>query len=107
MVCTRLLPPFADLAQRRPCFSSPPLLNLSPPDFLLELTDHYLFTRLLQILYLSLTVENQQRMQHLENAVRHLDDSSEELKRKINGLRQEEIIEEIEVILLNASVNGS
>jgi len=51
-------------------------------------------------------IENQQRIQHLENAVHHLDDQTEELGRKINALRQEEIIEEIEVILLNASSNS-
>jgi len=44
-------------------------------------------------------------MQHLERATRHLDDSTEELGRKINALRQEEIIEEIEVILLNAATD--
>jgi len=35
------------------------------------------------------------------NATHHLDDKTDELKHKINALRQEEIIEEIEVILLN------
>jgi len=39
----------------------------------------------------------------LEGAVKHLDDKSEELSRQCNALRQEEIIEEIEVILLSSS----
>ena len=48
-------------------------------------------------------VENHRRVQHLENATHHLDNKTDELKHKINALRQEEIIEEIEVILLNSS----
>jgi F-type H+-transporting ATPase subunit gamma len=39
---------------------------------------------------------------HLEGAVQHLDTRTEELTRRSMSLRQEEIIEEIEVILLNA-----
>jgi len=43
-------------------------------------------------------------VRHLEGAVRHLDDRSSALRRKCNALRQEEIIEEIEIILLSASL---
>jgi hypothetical protein len=39
---------------------------------------------------------------HLEGAVKHLDNLSDELTQQFNTLRREEIIEEIEVILLNA-----
>lgn len=46
--------------------------------------------------------ESQQRVMHLDGAVQHMDEQSEELHRKSNILRQEEIIEEIEVILLSA-----
>ena len=46
--------------------------------------------------------ENQQRMQHLDGAVRYLDDRLEALAQKGREIRQEEITEEIEVILLNA-----
>lgn len=99
----RLLPPFTQLQGERKYYASPPLLNLSAEDFFLELTEHYLYNALHRILYLSLMVENQQRIQHLENASRHLDEKTAELQLKINALRQEEIIEEIEVILLNAS----
>jgi F-type H+-transporting ATPase subunit gamma len=48
-------------------------------------------------------VENHRRMTHLDRAVRHLDEKSHELSRRCNALRQEEIIEEIEVILLSAA----
>ena len=54
------------------------------------------------MLYTSLMAENQQRVAHLEGAVKHLDDESAELVRQCNTLRQAEIIEEIEVILLSA-----
>ena len=70
---------------------------------LAELIDHYLFAILHKIMYVSLMTENVRRMQHLEGAVHHLDDKSAELLRECNALRQEEIIEEIEVILLSAS----
>jgi F-type H+-transporting ATPase subunit gamma len=99
----KLLPPFGEPPRETCTYSTPPLLNMSASDFLLELTEHYLFNSLHRILNLSLMAENQHRIQHLEQATRHLDDSTEKLGRKINALRQEEIIEEIEVILLNAA----
>ncbi|HBE93756.1 MAG TPA: hypothetical protein DDW55_15050, partial [Gammaproteobacteria bacterium] len=56
--------------------------------------------------YTSLMAENHQRVAHLEGAVKHLDDESAELMRQSNILRQTEIIEEIEVILLSAASLG-
>ena len=58
------------------------------------------------MLYTSLMIENHQRVMHLDGAVKHLDDESAEMARKANTLRQEEIIEEIEVILLSAASLG-
>lgn len=104
IIMVKLLPPFNEPPLKTCAYPTAPLLNIPAEEFLLELTDHYLFNSLHRILYLSLMAENQHRVQHLELATRHLDDSSEELDRKINALRQEEITEEIEVILLNASV---
>ena len=103
IVMQQLLPPFQDLLHRPPSFTIPPLLNQSPREFLLELAEHYLFAALNEMLYTSLMMENHRRVAHLEGAVKHLDDESAELTRKCNGLRQEEIIEEIEVILLSAA----
>ncbi|WP_461517145.1 F0F1 ATP synthase subunit gamma [Porticoccus sp.] len=100
----RLLPPFRTLpmlsAGAGAALSSPPLLHQSPRELLLELTEHYLFAVLFEMLYTSLMAENHHRVAHLESAVRHLDDESAELARSCNILRQEEITEEIEVILL-------
>ena len=103
LVTQRLLPPFQDYLDRPPGFSLPPVLNLAPTDFLIELSDHYLFAALHEIFYASLMAENHRRVQHLEGAVKHLNEESDELRRKSNARRQEEIIEEIEVILLSAA----
>ena len=101
-----LLPPFKSLLHNQQRFSYPPLLNQSPREFFVELTDHYLFAALHEMLYKSLMMENQFRVTHLEGAVRHLDDESAELERQCNALRQEEIIEEIEEIMLSAASLG-
>ena len=101
IVTTQVLPPFEQSRKSAPLFAHPPLLNLRPEAFLVELIDHYLFAALHQILYVSLMAENQHRVQHLEGAVHHLEEKSADLLRRCNTLRQEEIIEEIEVILLS------
>jgi F-type H+-transporting ATPase subunit gamma len=106
IVMQRLLPPFAGLALQPQSFPHPPLLNLSPATLLAALTDQYLFAALHAMLYTSLMMENHHRITHLEGAVKHLDDQAEQLARRGNTLRQEEIIEEIEVILLSASGTG-
>ena len=103
LVTQQLLPPFHDYLDRPLLFSLPPVLNLEPTDFLLELSDHYLFAAFHVIFYASLMAENRRRVQHLEGAVKHLDEESDELRRQSNARRQEEIIEEIEVILLSAA----
>lgn len=99
-----LLPPFSDLSPAATAqYSHPPLLNLPPPALLAELGEHYLFAALYRIAYASLLAENQQRVRHLESAVQRLEDRLEELARRCRTLRQEEITEEIEVLLLNVA----
>jgi F-type H+-transporting ATPase subunit gamma len=100
---SRLVPPFEQFKNGQQPFPYPPMLNLQPQDFFLELTDQYVFAALHEALYASLMAENDRRVRHLEGAVRNLDDRSTDLRRKCNALRQEEIIEEIEVILLSTS----
>ena len=103
LIIRNILPAFQTLqSDRQLPFNQPPLLNISPREFLLELTDHYLFSTLHEILFVSLLEENRHRVQHLENALGHLDDQAARLRSKSNRLRQEDIIEEIEVILLSA-----
>ena len=98
----QLLPPFQDCLQRPAGFRHPPILNLAPEVFILELTEQYLFAAMHELLYVSLMTENHRRMMHLEGAVKHLDEESDKLARQYNALRQEEITEEIEIILLSA-----
>ncbi|MDD4906681.1 MAG: F0F1 ATP synthase subunit gamma [Methylobacter tundripaludum] len=97
-----ILPPFPRRQKQAPRYGNPPVLNLEPDGFFSDLVDHYLFAVLNEIFYISLMAENQLRLQHLEGAVKHLDDETVKLRRKSHIYRQEEITEEIEVILLNA-----
>lgn len=99
----RLFPTFQAYLDEPQHFPCPPVLNQDPGDFLIELSDHYLYAAMHEIFYTSLLAENRRRVQHLEGAVKHLENESEKLKRQYNARRQEEIIEEIEVILLSAA----
>jgi F-type H+-transporting ATPase subunit gamma len=103
VVTQQILPAFQMLVNSPPRYAHPPLLNLAPTAFLAELTDQYLLAKLHSILYTSLMSENHHRVTHLEGAVNHLDEQSADLLQQCNALRQEEIIEEIEVILLNTA----
>lgn len=85
-------------------FAHPPLLNLEPAEFLAQLTDQYLYAALHQVFFASLMMENQMRQEHMENAIHHLEKNNAQLRLQYNRVRQEEIIEEIEVILLSAEV---
>ena len=60
-----------------------------------------------ELFYGSLMAENTRRLQHMDNAVRRIEQESEELLLKRNMLRQEEITEEIEVIMLSAEAQRS
>jgi len=106
IVIQKILPPFQDLRHKLPRYGYPPVLNLPPRELLAELVDHYLFATLHEMVYTSLMVENHQRVTHLDGAVKHLDDESAAMARQANTLRQEEIVEEIEVILLSAASLG-
>lgn len=85
-------------------YADPPELLLDPVVFTRELVEQYLFARLHELLYSSLLTENQVRVEHLESAVQRLERKSSNLTRKRNELRQEEITEEIEVIMLSAEL---
>jgi len=97
-----LLPPFANLPAVHPPWGTPPELTLAADQFFAELVDHYLFACLYEIAYRSFMAENRDRIQHMEAALQHLDRNVTELGRRCRALRQEEITEEIEVILLTA-----
>ncbi len=101
IVVNTLLPPFRSIDRQSGSYTNAPTLNLSPEDCLLELSDHYLFAALSEMFYTALLSENHRRVAHLEGSVKHLDNELIVLERKSNMLRQEEITEEIEVILLS------
>jgi F-type H+-transporting ATPase subunit gamma len=98
----QLFPPFASVKSATPRYGYPPVLNLEPAVFLADLIEQYLLAVLHKVFYRSLMAENHSRLQHLDGAIKHLDDEMINLHRKSQIYRQEEITEEIEVILLNA-----
>lgn len=81
-----------------------PLINLPPQQLLGELLEHYLFVLINAWYFDALIAENQHRIQHLDQAGHHLEHQVEDLGKRRNALRQEEIIEEIEVILLSSEL---
>lgn len=100
-ICLKsLLPPFADAASAKPAYPHPPILNLSAEAFFERLTEQYFSAALHEIFHASLMAENQRRIRHLEGAIQRLEEKTGELARRSRSLRQEEITEEIEVILL-------
>ena len=83
----------------QPHRAHPPRLQLAPPAFFAELLDQYLLAALYGLLYESLAAENRQRLAHMERAIGRLDETLAHLALERNALRQEKIVEEIEVIL--------
>ncbi len=99
----RLLPlPIAAETLPKGSAGVPPLLQISPSHFSGDLVETYLLAGLHEALYSSLAAENRKRMEHMQNALDRLDKRVAELTSAANRLRQEEITEEIEVILLSA-----
>lgn len=79
-----------------------PLLNLTPAAFLAGLLDQFLLAALTGLLYASLAAESHQRLAHMEQAIDRLDETLRHLALRRNALRQERIVEEIEVMLSSA-----
>ena len=101
-VATQTLRPFEMSPGQKVHFTDPPLLNLPPRVFLAELVDLYFFSLLHKIFYSALLAENRGRVSHLEGAIQRLERETSELGLKRNILRQEEITEEIELLMLSA-----
>lgn len=76
-----------------------PELHLDPQVFYGELLQQHLLAALVGHLYASLAAESNQRLAHMERALDRLDETLARLALKRNALRQERIVEEIEVIL--------
>lgn len=101
VIMQHVFPPFVELSTEHKAYGIPASTNLAPETLLKELTHHYLFSLLYEISYASLMAENDQRIDHLQSALRRIDEKTGDLRRKINAVWQEEIVEEIEIILLN------
>jgi F-type H+-transporting ATPase subunit gamma len=98
---TPLTPPFRGLSEAQDG-GHPPLLYESPEIVFHRLTEHYLFAFLRWLLDRSLLAEHQFRIRHLDGATRRIGDTIAALRTTSNRMRQEEITEELEVILLGA-----
>jgi F-type H+-transporting ATPase subunit gamma len=79
-------------------------LQMAPQDFFRALVEHYLYGVLHAVFYESLLEENRQRLEHMQRARDKLAENLSDLDRRQRKLRQEEITEEIELILLSADV---
>ena len=101
---TQLLP----LARSEPAqrHVDAPQVQLTPGAFYQELLDQFLLAALCGQLYTSLAAENHQRLAHMENALDRLGETMERLALRRNSLRQERIIEEIEVMLSGTSTQN-
>jgi F-type H+-transporting ATPase subunit gamma len=96
------LRPFENVPRVETSGAMAPLLTLPPRVFVAELVDLYLFAILHEIFYSALMAESRERLAHLEGALQRLEKETSELRLKRNILRQEEITEEIELIMLSA-----
>lgn len=98
---TRIMPPFGNPSapSSRPY---PPFLYQTPAAVFGHLVEHYLFAVLHWLLDRSLLSEHQYRIRHLDGATRRIEDTLETLRSGNHRLRQEEITEELQVILLGA-----
>jgi F-type H+-transporting ATPase subunit gamma len=98
----RRLTPIPDLPEPSPGFPYPPLVNMAPLELFSKIVDQYLYAVLHEVLYGALLAENHRRLLHMERALNHLEENRARLRLRYNAVRQEEITEEIEVILLSA-----
>lgn len=96
----RLLP----LPQPQKYSRAPPLMNEAPQGVGANVAKHYLFHLLLSLQLRAIRVENHMRLMQMETALQHLERSSEDLQRQRNRMRQEEIVEEIELMLRKKEV---
>lgn len=95
----RVFPPAPKAAGKPPARA--PRTYLGARELFAALLGHYLWAVLHASFYGSLMAENRRRLQHMEGAIRRLQERTDGLQRKAQMLRQEEITEEIEIIMLS------
>jgi F-type H+-transporting ATPase subunit gamma len=75
--------------------------------FVRDFIDQYVDATLHEAFCTSLSAENRARMAHMTAALEHVEQRDAELRQRANRLRQEEITETIETILLSTLVSWS
>lgn len=95
----RVFPPAPKAAGKAPVRA--PRSYLGARKLFAGLLAHFLWAVLHATFYGSLMAENRRRLQHMEGAIRRLEERTDGLQRKAQMLRQEEITEEIEIIMLS------
>lgn len=81
--------------------TSAPHLNMKPELLHAQLLEQHLYSVLNTALYISFYGENRERLQHMEGALNHIEKDGSDLLRKLNGRRQEDITEELEILMMN------
>ena len=84
----------------------PPLINEPLPTVASAVAEQYLFHTLLGLLLEAIQTENRLRLMQMEHALKYLERGTEELQRQHSRLRQEEIIEEIELLVQKRETAG-
>lgn len=79
-----------------------PVLQMSADEFFSSFLPRYLYLTLTEHFTASLLAENHYRVQHLEGAINRLEERTALLGSRARALRQEEITDEIETILLGS-----
>jgi F-type H+-transporting ATPase subunit gamma len=92
--------PFEPARRRVPTVA--PTLNIAPAAFLRQFIDQYVDARLHDAFAASLLAENHARLQHMAAAIGRVDESLGALRRRSRRMRQAEITQEVEMILLAA-----
>jgi len=99
----QILPAFQTITPKNSLYTTKPQTYLSNIDLYVSLLDEYLFASLNQLFYAAFMAENLHRVRHMENALNKLSKKITGLSVKRNEVRQEEITEELEVIMLSSS----
>jgi F-type H+-transporting ATPase subunit gamma len=103
LIQTKIIKPLEEFKTEKILRFSYPLYLQIPNDvFLFDLLEQYFFAFLHLVFYQSFQAENRERFRHLEAAIERLKDQKSNLIRRLNSLRQEQITEELQVIMLSA-----
>jgi F-type H+-transporting ATPase subunit gamma len=104
-ICETLILPLT--ARGGPARSaSPPDINLTPHRLIREFIDYYVDAALHELFSTSLVSENRLRLERMTKALEHIDKSAGGLIQRLNRVRQEDITQEIETILLSVNLPG-